>query len=287
MKSIFKTPNKLLPIFLALFLCFNTTKAQVVKRDSLPSSWELLKYDGISAFGGIKNTYTQPLRWKKEDFITAGAVVLGTAALYIIDEQSSDWFIAQEKDIPPLIRDIGWYSGKPVNNYSLTSAIYLYGLFTKNEKVRKTGVLLISAATAAGLLQTFTKTALGRARPGVGEGKWSFKPFSEEEGYHTFPSGHTILSFTTAYAIGKQFDNPFVKGGIYTLGLIAPASRLWAGAHWLTDIGLSIAISIAVVDTIDNYLNRDRNYGNIDPHKTKISWDFQMGPGRIGIRGTF
>lgn len=253
--------------------------------DSLPTSWELLKYDGLSTLGGLKKTYTQPLRWQKDDFLTAGAIVAGTAALYILDDEANEWFRKQEDDIPVLIQDFGWYYGSPQNNYGLNGAVYLYGLFTKNEKIRKTGVLMISAATTAGIIQSISKTAIGRARPKTGTEKGVFKPFSKEGAYHSFPSGHTILSFTTAYALYKQFKNPFVKAAIIGVGLIAPASRLWEGAHWFTDVGLSLALSIVVVDTIDKYLSTERNYG--PAQKKGISWKFKIGLGRAGLVGTF
>jgi hypothetical protein len=275
--------------FLALLLFSFCTTAQQIEtpKDSLPTTWELLKYDGVSAFGGLKTTYTQPLKWQKDDFITAGAIVAGTAVLYIFDEETTEWFRGQEDDIPGIVKDFGWYYGSPQNNYAINGAVYLYGLFTKNEKLRRTGVLMISAASAAGLIQTISKTALGRARPGTNEGKGSFKPFSNEGAYHSFPSGHTILSFTTAYALSKQFDNMFVKAGIWGVGLIAPVSRLWSGAHWFTDVALSLALSVVVVDTIDNYLNSDRNYKTKDPDKLNITWDFKVGLGRVGLVGSF
>ncbi|APG60723.1 phosphatase PAP2 family protein [Christiangramia salexigens] len=255
------------------------------EKDSLPTTLELLKYDGLSALGGVTKTYTQPLKWQKDDFITAGAIVAGTAVLYIFDDEANKWFRDQEDDVPMLIQDFGWYYGSPQNNYAINGAVYLYGLFTRNEKIRKTGVLMISAATAAGIIQSISKTAVGRARPGENRKKNEFEPFSKEGAYHSFPSGHTILSFTTAYALSKQFKSPFVKAGILGVGLIAPASRLWEGAHWLTDVGLSMALSVVVVDTIDKYLNKERDYG--PEAKEGISWKFHVGLGRVGLVGTF
>jgi len=244
-----------------------------------------MKYDGKSVFGGIKKAYTAPLKWQKDDFITAGAVVAGTAALYIFDEETNQYFVKQGETAPSVVRDFGWYFGSPQNNYGITGAVYLVGLFTKNEKIRKTGVLMISAATASGIIQSISKTAVGRARPSAEEGKGSFKPFSKESSFHSFPSGHTILSFTTMYALSKQFENPFIKAGLMGVGLVAPVSRLWDGAHWLTDVGLSLAISVAVVDTIDKYLNFERDYG-VQQEKV-ISWKMQIGLGRVGLVGTF
>lgn len=273
-------------LFLITILIASTKSfsQEIEAKDSLPTTWELLKYDGASAFGGLKKTYSQPLHWQKDDFITAGAIVGGTALLYIFDEETNEWFRSQEDHTPDFLQDFGWYYGSPQNNYAINGAVYLFGLFTKNEKIRKTGVLMISAATAAGIIQSISKTAIGRARPKEELGKGSFKPFSNLGGFHSFPSGHAILSFTSAYAISKQFKNPFVKAGILGVGLIAPASRLWEGAHWLTDVGVGIALSVVVVDTIDKYLSKERIYG---PEDQGISWKFQMGLGRIGIVGTF
>lgn len=100
-------------------------------------------------------------------------------------------------------------------------------MITKNEKLRRTGVLLISSAISAGLLQQVLKSVVGRARPVANLGKDTFDPFNSSRNFHSFPSGHALLAFTNAYAIGKQFKNPWVKAGIYTVGAIPGISRVW------------------------------------------------------------
>src|SRR5690606_34707487 len=76
---------------------------QVQDKDSLPSTLQLLKYDGLSAWGGFKHTYTQPLQWQKDDFLVAGAIVLGTGALFLIDEEADTWFQDQNDHIPGVV----------------------------------------------------------------------------------------------------------------------------------------------------------------------------------------
>lgn len=252
-----------------------------------PSIWKNFKYDVRNMVGGVKYAYVQPFKWQKDDLITAGAVVGGTALLFLADTETSDFFIRQEPKVPQVIKKFGWYFGSPQNNYGLTGSVYAFGLLTNNEKIRKTGVLLIASASASGIIQTFAKTIAGRGRPLLREGPDQFKPFSGEPDYNSFPSGHTVLSFTTAYVVGKQFKNPWVKSGIYAVGMIAPVSRLLAGAHWLTDVGLSMALSIAVVEGIDNYLKKEKKYKVDDPTTKKISWNFQFSTNRIGFVGTF
>jgi len=290
--------SRLLHITILLFLLYSyancqekidtQTKENIEKKNNElgMTHWQMLKYDGISAFGGIKNAYTQPFRWKGKDWVTFGGIAAGTALIYLVDESANDFFLDQEDAIPGVVKEVGFRFGKPLVNYGLTAGIYTFGLLTKNEKVRKTGVLLIASATAGGIIQTISKTLIGRARPYTGKGNDSFKFYSNEADYHSFPSGHSILSFTTAYAIGKQFENPYVKGGIYALGLISPVSRLWAGAHWLTDVTLGIVLSVVIVDGIDNYLNKNDRYA-YDSKKFKINWNIALGPGNIGVVGRF
>lgn len=266
--------------------CFSQKNTLTSKQQDTLSIWQLAKYDGAAAFGGLKHAYTRPLHWDGKDWATFGYVVGGTALLYFVDDETSNFFLRQDGSSPNIAKEFGERFGSPQVAYGITGSVYLFGLFTKNERVRETGVLLISSATAVGLIQTVLKTTVGRSRPQNGEGKFAFKPFSGKAGFRSFPSGHTILSFTTAYAISKQFKNPWVKAGIYTVGMISPISRIVNGAHWLTDVVLSLAISVATVDAIDNYLNGKNRYPS-DKNQKGITWNVNFGVANMGIVGRF
>ncbi len=257
----------------------NSQNTEISKQTTL----EILKEDGSLVWGGLKSAYSRPFSWKKDDFLTAGSIIAGTAIMYVFDEQTSEYFIEQNENAPQMLKQIGWYYGSPQNFFMISAGIYGYGLFAKNEKFRHTGVLIISSAVATGLIQTLSKTAFGRARPSQNVGSREFKFWSNESGYHSFPSGHSVLSFTASHAIAKQFDNLFVKGGIYAVGLIAPVSRLWAGAHWLTDVTLGMVLGIVVVDGIDKFL-KDKK---LEDKEKLINWNVQVGAGTIGLKGVF
>ena len=254
--------------------------------DSTETTWQSFKYDLGSVFGGVGYSYTRPLHWQGKQWATLGAITAGTGILYIFDEETSNFSIRQKEGIPEFIRDYGSEFGSPQYNYMFTGGVYLTGLVTKNEKLRRTGVLLIASATSAGLLQQLTKSLVGRARPVSGKTKDTFDPFNPSRNFHSFPSGHTMLAFTNAYAIAKQFKNPWTKAGIYTVGLIPGVSRMWDGQHWLTDVALGVAISIFTVESIDRYLNGryDEKYND---QSKKVSWNLDLGPGKIGIVGRF
>jgi len=281
--------NTLISTFLILMFCCKPVNAQQLEQNKpadTSTTWKLLKYDAKFAFHGVKHAFSRPAYWKKKDFTKLGILVLGTIAISTIDDEANTFFMRLDPHVPKVIKDFGWYVGNPQNYFITTAGIYGYGLFTKNEKVRKTGVLIIASSFTSGLLQSIGKTAIGRARPTADLGSTAFDPFSKESGFHSFPSGHTVLSITMAHSIAKQFNGTGTKIGIYTLGAIAPISRLLEGAHWLSDIAFSAALSIIVVDSIDKFLFDSKAYAYPKKEK-KISWNFKFGANQIGIVGVF
>lgn len=282
-----KLPNKILIVSVLMTFLYGPVNSQAkntISKDT--TTWNLFTYDMKYIFGGIGHAYSRPLYWKGDNWLVFGGTVLGTIALYTIDHTTTEFFRDQEDKIPHFIEQYGWKVGNPQNNYAITGAVYFTGLFTKSEKWRRLGVLMLSSASAAGLLQQALKYPLGRARPRTGLGKDTFDPFSSDAEYHSFPSGHAILAFTNGHAIAKQFKSIWAKAGIYTVSAVPGLSRLWNGAHWFSDVALSAAISIFTVETIDRYLD-----GKYDPtgqrDKNRIDWSVQVLPGKVGIVGRF
>ena len=273
-------------IYLGVFLCSLLSFCQDLENAPDEKRWDMFTYDVGNIFKGIGHSYTRPLHWNGNQWLTMGAVIAGTGALYVIDDDTSRFFRDRQQDIPKFLREYGDLYGSPENNYMVTAGVYLTGLALKNEKLRRTGVLLIASASSAGLLQQILKSAVGRARPVADLGKDTFDPFNSSRNFHSFPSGHTILAFTNAYAIAKQFKSPWIKAGIYSVGLIPGISRIWDGQHWLSDVAISVAISIFTVESIDRYL--DSKYDEKFNDQTKdVSWDLNFGPGTMGVTMRF
>jgi len=246
----------------------------------------MFTYDIGNVFTGVGYSYTRPFHWKGKQWADFGTVVGGTGLVYLFDDNTSRFIRNNREGVPRWLRDYGEIYGSPENNYIATTGVYLTGLFLKDEKLRRTGVLLIASATSAGLLQQVLKSVVGRARPLAELGKDTFDPFNSSRNFHSFPSGHAILAFTNAYAIAKQFKNPWIKAGIYTVGAIPGISRVWDGQHWLSDMVFAFAISIATVESIDRYLDSkyDQKYNN---QSKKVSWNLTFGPGQLGLNLRF
>lgn len=256
------------------------------KDNDTTSIGQLALYDLKQGVKSVGHSFSRPFFWKKKDFKTLGTVAFGALALFTIDDETSEIFIRNEPHVPKLIQEAGTRFGSPQVYFITNATLYSVGLFTKNEKLRKTSVLIISSSFTTGLIQSLSKTAFGRVRPKNVYKSNEFRFWSHEPKFHSFPSGHTVLSVTMAHAIAKQFDNTWSKVGVYTLGAVAPISRLFSGAHWLSDVGLASVLSIVIVDSIDKFLFKTNAY-NYTKKEKLVSWNFTFSGNKIGFIGNF
>lgn len=289
--------KKILCFFLLCLLSLQSIKAQndslvpqnIALKDTIQkeSVWNRFKYDINSMSKGFVYAYGRPLHWEKDDYLILGATAVGTGVLFLTDKHTATYFENQGEGVPNGVKDFGYNFGKPLFNYGVTGGIYFYGLLTNNEKVRYTGVLMITSASVGGLIQQVLKTATGRARPSTGIGHDSFRPFDGSQAFSSFPSGHTVLAVTTFYAISKQFKNPWMKASCYLVGSITPLSRLWDNKHWASDVFLSTVMSVAIVESVDSFFKKQKRY-NLNPEMSKkISWNLRVGYNQIGVVGAF
>ncbi|WP_290701498.1 phosphatase PAP2 family protein [Lacinutrix sp.] len=274
-------------IFFVVILLFvfkaSAQGIETKKSKDTSSIKQLFLHDAKQAVLGVKHSFTRPFHWQKKDFTTLGTVLFSAAALYTVDDETSAYFVRQKP--PEIFQEVGTRFGSPQVYFIANASLYGYGLFTKNENLRKLSVLIIASSFTTGVIQSVSKTAFGRARPLNGFKSNEFRFWSQEAEFHSFPSGHTVLSVTMAHAIAKQFDNTWSKIAVYSLGSIAPVSRLFAGKHWLTDVGIGAVLSIVVVDSIDKFLFNSNAY-NYKKEKN-ISWNVTFSGNQIGFTGTF
>lgn len=280
-------------VLITQFLNAQQQKDTVFFDESKKTMWQTFTYDFGNVFSGMVYAYSRPLHWKGEQFRNFGYIAAGTTALYFIDDNVDEWANGWRGNVPQFIKDYGNDYAGPNINFRLTGAVYLVGLFTKNEKLRRTGVLLVSSAAAGGLLQQVSKRIIGRARPRANVGKDVFDPFHLDRvyNYDSFPSGHTILGFTNAYILAKHFDNKWLKAGLYTIGSIPGIIRIVDRFHWLSDVAFSTAISIFIVEAVDKFLDKkyDEKYNDKRgiQKNSKVSWDLQMTTRSFGIAMRF
>lgn len=207
------------------------------------------RWDPLRVVDGAVYTLTAPARWKGKDFVKAGAVVVGTAAISLLDEPVRKFWSGKKSDLLDEFQRVGNHYGKPYSAVAVTSGFYFTGLLFKNEWARETGLMLASGLGSSTIVQTFFKNAIGRARPNLNIGNYETDPFNPDSPYHSLPSGHTTVAFTTSLILAKQVEPVALKIFFYSMATMTAASRMYLDVHWISDIAFGGAIAWFCADT--------------------------------------
>jgi membrane-associated phospholipid phosphatase len=205
--------------------------------------------DGGNAFHTIVKAYARPLHWQKRDVLRlTGALAISATGL-IIEKQL--YAFTQQNQTPTLnaLERVGFRLGQPQLNYPVMLTLWGSGVLLNNDWLRDTGIMVIASVTTSGLIQTASKEIFGRPRPNTGLGNVALKPFGGAA-YHSFPSGHASLATATFWVLAKQVKWVPLKVVFYTLPLLTGASRIYVGAHWLSDVFLGTALGIAFAESV-------------------------------------
>jgi len=243
------------------------------------------RQDIVRGVDAVMFTFTSPVRWKGNDWLKVGGIVAGTAALTLLDEPVRNYLKGKDCKFLDGFERVGYHYGKPYSAAAFTGGFYLTGVLLKNEWAKETGLILASALTTGTVVQTLFKNAVGRARPGMELGNYSAEPFSTSPSYHSLPSGHTTVALTISLVLARQVESVPVKIFFYSLGTVTAASRLYADAHWTSDLAFGGAIAWFCADAAMRRLEANHFRSVIRKRKDGTQWKLYPYPGGLSLRG--
>ncbi len=214
--------------------------------------------DVVRVADGVLHNISSPLRWKKKDWATVGIVILGDAAISLADKPVNRFWQGKKDPTLDAINDFGDWYGQMQASIVVTGSFYLTGVIFKNQWARETGVMLGTAVITSGLIQEAFKPLVGRARPVAGEGHYSFHPFSGNDHYHSFPSGHSIMAFTASFVLARRVKSVPLKIFFYTLSSATAFCRLYSDAHWISDVAIGATAAWFSTNGTINHLSRNK-----------------------------
>lgn len=222
------------------------------------------------------HTLISPIRWKGKDWLTVGGVFAGTALSSLADKPVRKFITRQDSKFLDNLEQAGYHYGKPYAALIMTGGFLATGVVFKNEWATETAAILGATYLTSGAVQSLMKTAIGRARPDMEEGNMSFKPFSKEPGFHSFPSGHIQMAMVSAMVLAERVKNPWLKGAFYTTAGITFFSRLYVDAHWTSDLVFGTAISYFCTRAIIRRM--DQNKTKVQNSDKKQAFKMQFYP---------
>ncbi|WP_294355480.1 phosphatase PAP2 family protein [uncultured Sphingomonas sp.] len=135
----------------------------------------------------------------------------------------------------------------------LSGATLTAGLLLRRRGVIRVGVRMFAAHLVANAAKTVLKGSVDRLRPNAVEHEPEIKPGSgtNDKAANAFPSGHTAGAIAVAQAVAHEF--PRVAAPARTVAMIASATQVPRGAHYLSDV-LSGAVVGWVSERVAGYV---------------------------------
>lgn len=264
--------------FLLVFLLFPVL-AEAQSNENL-----VKRNDAVRLADGFVYTIASPGRWQGNDWLTFGGVVAGTALVTLLDEPVRDFWQNPDSKFLDGMERVGYHYGKPYSAFISTGGFYLAGLILDDEWAKDTGLMLGAAFLSSGAIQTFMKTAAGRARPKAEKGNYTFDPFSGDALYHAFPSGHQAVALSTSLILASRVKSPALKIIFYSGAAVTAFSRMYSDNHWFSDIAFGSALAYFCANTVIARIEakKFKKPGN----KSGFSWQVAPFPGGLSIKAS-
>jgi len=190
--------------------------------------------------------------WAAEDWLVVGAAAGATAGSFLVEEKVRAAFQDHTSGVANVLERVGWWYGSPLFTVPASLLTLGAGALFDADDVRETGTLMAQLLLTAATVQQPLRISVGRARPYTGQGHLSFDPFNPSNDYASFISGHSWSAFGISNIVARQADQTWVSVGLYSLAAITALSRMYADAHWLTDVVLGSIIGYAISTALWN-----------------------------------
>ena len=203
--------------------------------DSLGVSPSLLDEAGRVGCAGW-STITTPFHWDGTDALRAGGVLAATAAAFLLDDEIKRLMDRNQTAGLDRVENVVVRYGETKVVVIISGGVYLAGLVGGDRWLRETGLLAGTALLITGAGTQLLKAVVGRARPYTGHGPHFFTPFTADEDFHSFPSGHATAAFTLSSVLASRIDNPWATAALYGMATATALSRVYSGNHWFSDV---------------------------------------------------
>jgi membrane-associated phospholipid phosphatase len=171
--------------------------------------------------------YTAPLHRSEMKWVIGLPVV--TAGLIVIDKHASGALPRNPSSASADISDVGLFA-----TVGAVGVLLIDGKAQGDSHAFETGVLGAEAMANSGVLYAVLQLIAERERPLQGTGQGHFFQTSGLD--NSFPSGHTIITWTAASTIAHEYPKPWVEWLAYGTAAAVSATRFTSLQHFPSDV---------------------------------------------------
>lgn len=223
---------------------------------------KMVAYDVLHAGGDIVGTWAAPFHSSARDWLGAGLVVVGSAAISPFDDNIDNWFVRHHDDgvwsaLNEFREGGSAFAGTTIT--PVVAGVYVVGLVTKSRGIRD-GVwgCVASYASESVVRSQVMYRLVGRLRPDSlrtdhvlveskqGDQYKFYFPGSNAWGKHSLPAGHVANVAACASFLSHRFNNPYVTVPAYAVVVGVGIGRMVDRRHWTSDTILGVLFGYAV-----------------------------------------
>jgi membrane-associated phospholipid phosphatase len=240
--------HKILLSLLVLIVCESSLFAQdPALRDSVERNRYNFSQFGHETWSFIK----QPAKWDGSDWLRLGVITGGSFLLIeIADQPARDWVLKDRRYLYSVPIEGGRIWGEIYSPVVLFAGFAVHSLIANDKSTRKIAYEIGQAALYTGAITYILKSALGRARPYMNEGKSSFHLFSFLDDNHSFPGGHTATAVVLSTVLSRNAGPTWLKILAYLPAVVTPFSRVYEDKHWVSSCFFGGAIGYFIADWV-------------------------------------
>jgi membrane-associated phospholipid phosphatase len=226
-----------------------------------------VKYDLEHVFRDAWFIVSAPTHATEADWKTAALLTGGVVATLLLDEPVRS---AVRSDPESILRRVLSLFGEssPVNLYGrtkflvpLSATLYGAGWAADSDDLKDAGLGCMTANLTTTVTRVLVSTVVGRARPSLERGAFSFELFGgfAQWPQRSFPGGHGANAFACTSFWANRFDLGIAEPALYAVAAGTSLARVADDAHWLSDSFAGMAYGYAVGKGVaGRYLQRAR-----------------------------
>ncbi|HEX4786237.1 MAG TPA: phosphatase PAP2 family protein [Candidatus Sulfotelmatobacter sp.] len=171
--------------------------------------------------------YTAPFHRSELKWVIGMAAV--TLGLIAIDKHASGALSRNGTNVSTDISNVGLFG-----TAGAVGILLLDGEARGNSHALETGVLGAEAMANSGVVYAALQLITERQRPLQGAGRGNFFETSGLD--NSFPSGHTIITWTAASTIAREYPKPWVEWLAYGTAMAVSVTRFTSLQHFPSDV---------------------------------------------------
>ena len=206
-----------------------------------------------------KELIIAPGRWKGKDWLIFGGSSAAAALLVFTVDKPVQEFFEEHQDsdfIEGMTKILNPLEAMTVPVYFGVVPI-VYGLIAKSNRAKKVGLEALEAQLVTSVVHYPINWIASRTRPRDGGAYddfnwiWNKKPSELTDIDTSFPSGHSVLVFSSAAVIAAEYyEKKWVPPAIYAAASVIGVQRVAQNAHWVSDVFYGAIIGHFMTQTL-------------------------------------